>query len=126
MGCGLYVELIEHETLLEIVETSDTTTSILIGELTVSEEKAIDNVVKLGLGVGIKKVPDVPKLSAGVGSVQGLPRVEQELSATLHKPTAAVKTSIGVKSKLTEKSSETPPRPHTTTHGEDHQIILLP
>ena len=46
MGGGLYVELIELETPLEIVETSDKTTSILIGELTASEEKAIDDVVQ--------------------------------------------------------------------------------
>ena len=53
MGCGLCVELIEREVLLEIVESLDKTTSIVIGELTASEEKAINHKVKTGLGVGI-------------------------------------------------------------------------
>ena len=53
VGRGLYIKLIECEIPLEIVENTKEVTSIIIGELTSTEEKAIDEVVKLGLGVGI-------------------------------------------------------------------------
>ena len=92
-GQGLFIELIECTIPLKIVESTDKTTSIIIGELTTTEEKAIDEVVKLGLGVGIscekpqiKTGTTVPKSrtqrkpSASAGSTQDLPHVQQELN----------------------------------------------
>ena len=92
-GQGLFIELIECTIPLKIVESTDKTTSIIIGELTTTEEKAIDEVVKLGLGVGIScERPQIKtgtmvlksrtqrKPSASAGSAQDLPRVQQELN----------------------------------------------
>ena len=69
--------------------STDKTTSIIIGELTTTEEKAIDEVVKLGLGVSIScERPQIKtrtmvlksrtqcKPSASAGSAQDLPCVQ--------------------------------------------------
>ena len=81
VGRGLFIELIEHENPLEIVENTEETTSIIISELTSTEERAIDEVVKLGLGVGImresKGLKPIP--SASAGSACDLEQVEKEL-----------------------------------------------
>ena len=70
----------EQETSLKIVESSDQTTSIVIGKLTATEEKAIDDVAKTRLGVGVWRNPSEQKSSVSTGSGQDLPRVEHELS----------------------------------------------
>ena len=81
---GLDVELIECDIPLQIVESMDNTMSIVIGELTATEEKAIDDVVKTSLGIGIAKESPLPKPkptpSASAGSAHDLPRVEKELN----------------------------------------------
>ena len=81
VGRGLFIELIEHENPLEIVENTEETTSIIISELTSTEEKAIDEVIKLGLGVGIARESTdwKPRPGASARSACDLMWVEKEL-----------------------------------------------
>ena len=91
-GRGLFIELIECTTPLKIAESTDKTTSIIIAELTTTKEKTIDEVVKLGLGVGIShERPQIKtgtmvlksrtqcKPSASMGSAQDLPLYSENL-----------------------------------------------
>ena len=90
----------------------------MIGELTASEEKATDDMIKTGPGVEIWRYL-LTKPSASVGSAQDLPRVEQELSVESHKPIAVAGTSTDVKSESTEIPSSTPPESTILKYGED-------
>ena len=61
---------------LEIVEITKNKTSIVIGELTSSKEHAIDDVMKLSLGVG--KLPATSKLEPAL--------VEKKVRVSQHNP----------------------------------------
>ena len=50
---GLFIELTECAVPLVIAETTESTTSLVIGELSATEERTIENLMKTGLGVGL-------------------------------------------------------------------------
>ena len=87
------MELTEHDVPLVIVEVMDKNTSIVIGELSATDKKSIDEVMKTGLGFGLSHSKPKPKptskstLSTSAGSNQDLPHVEKELQ----EPTLKVK-----------------------------------
>ena len=53
IGRGLFIELTEHAVPLMITQTTASTTSLVIGELSAIEECIIEDVMKTGLGVGL-------------------------------------------------------------------------
>ena len=53
IGSGLFIELVECTVPLVVVETTEHTTSLEINELSSTEECAIDNVMKIGLSIGL-------------------------------------------------------------------------
>ena len=85
IGRGLFIELTECAVPLMIAETTESTTSLVIGELSATEECTIEDMMKTGLGIGlthaishkphtIKQVP-----SASAAKKEDLPHVELEL-----------------------------------------------
>ena len=55
VGRGLFVELIECKTPLEIVKNTDAVQSLIIGELSTTEEQTIRLIETAGLGVAISE-----------------------------------------------------------------------
>ena len=53
IGRGLFIELTERAVPLMIVETTESTTALVIGELTATEECTIEDMMKTGLGIGL-------------------------------------------------------------------------
>ena len=53
IGRHLFIELTEHAVPLIIVETTESMTSLVIGELSATEEHTIEDVMKTSLGVGL-------------------------------------------------------------------------
>ena len=91
IGRGLFIELTECAVPLMITETTESTTSLVIGELSATEERTIEDVMKTGLGVGLthatsqgpcttKQIP-----SASAAKKEDLPWVESELKETTFK-----------------------------------------
>ena len=85
IGRGLFIELTECAVPLVIAETTGSTTSLAIGELSATEEHTIEDVMKTGLGVGLlcatSKEPHTTKQvpSASAAKKDDLPRIEFEL-----------------------------------------------
>ena len=79
VGRGLFVELVESDIPLKVIENTPKSQSLITGkvkELSAQESKDFNSVLHTGLGVGIVW----PKImSASAGSVQDLPRVGSEL-----------------------------------------------
>ena len=73
---------------LVIAETTESTTSLVIGELSATEEHTIKDVMKTGLGVGLSHpIPEEPCTtkqvpSASAAKKEDLPHVELELKET--------------------------------------------
>ena len=57
VGRGLFVELIKRDSPLEISSDTDERQSLIIGELTVTEEKTLQSIEMTGLGVAVDKCP---------------------------------------------------------------------
>ena len=71
-----------REIPLHLLPSAGDTQQVVIGELTSSEEKALDTIIHTGLGTGIAKPTVTPKRtpsSASAGSPADLPKVEKEL-----------------------------------------------
>ena len=67
LGRGLFVELREWETPLQIIDNPDPKViSIVIGKLSELETKTYDNIVHTGLGIG--KTPEFKAGTSGSGS----------------------------------------------------------
>ena len=58
VGRGLFVELMERETPLEIVKDTEAVQSLIIGELSTTEEQTIRLIETAGLGIAISKEHD--------------------------------------------------------------------
>ena len=88
IGRCLFIELTECAVPLMIAETTESTTSLVIGELSATEECTIEDVMKTGLGVGLthatSQEPHTTKQipSASAAKKENLPRVESELKET--------------------------------------------
>ena len=73
---------------LVIAETTESTTSLVIGELSATEERTIEDVMKTGLGIGLScPIPEEPCTtkqvpSASAAKKEDLPHVELELKET--------------------------------------------
>ena len=91
IGRGLFIELTEHAVPLMIAEATESTTSLVIGELSASEECTIDDVMETGLGIGLahatSKESHTTKHtpSASAAKKEDLPQVESELKETSFK-----------------------------------------
>ena len=88
IGRGLFIELTEHAVPLMITERTASTTSLVIGELSATEECTIEDMMKTGLGVGLthatSQEPHTTKQipSANAAKKEDLPRIESELKET--------------------------------------------
>ena len=93
IGRGIFIELTERAVPLVIAETTESTTSLVIGELSATEEHTIEDVMKTGLGVGLSHpIPEEPHTtkqvpSASAAKKEDLPCVERELKETPFKDT---------------------------------------
>ena len=111
VGRGLYIELIKQEVPLKIVESTTTTTSVIIGELTSTEEKANEDVVKLSLGVGIRR--DTSEQNAVT-----LPSKPTTESST--EEVVKLQQGVGTKRVKPKQIATTlPPKPTTTSISEE-------
>ena len=85
---GLFIELTECAVPLVIVEITESITSLVIGELSATEECTIEDVMKTGLGVGLSHpIPEEQRItkqvpSASAAKKEDLPCVELELKET--------------------------------------------
>ena len=59
LGRGLFVELVKHEKLLEVIKSVNGACSYVVGELMIIEQKTFDKTLRTGLGAGIN-MEDVP------------------------------------------------------------------
>ena len=88
IGRGLFIELTQCAVPLMITETTESTTSLVIGELSASQECIIEDVMKTGLGAGLthatSQEPCTTKQtpSASAAKKEDLPWVESELKET--------------------------------------------
>ena len=74
VGRGLFVELMERETPLEIVKDTETVQSLIIGELSTIEEQTIRLIETAGLGVAISKEHDThTTISSTSSKIASLP-----------------------------------------------------
>ena len=74
VGRGLFVELMERETPLEIVKDTEAVQSLIIGELSTTEEQTIQLIETAGLGVGVSKEHDThTTISSTSSKIASLP-----------------------------------------------------
>ena len=58
VGRGVFIELMERKTPLEIVKDTEAVQSLIIGELSTTEEQTIRLIKTAGLGIAISKEDD--------------------------------------------------------------------
>ena len=96
VGRGLFVELTERETPLEIVKDTEAVQSLIIGELSTTEEQTIRLTETAGLGVAISKEHDT---HTTISSTSTSPKIAS-LPSTSKPATSVTRTDRYVKLEL--------------------------
>ena len=78
LGWELFIQLVPWDTLIQVLPSTGDTTQVVIGELSASESKTLDNIIHADLGVGIP-CDSSTTLSVSARGPTKLPKLELEL-----------------------------------------------